>query len=81
MIITFTSSSYDSSNVIHQIILTSASIISSTTDAASFTSTGVRSCHHVTEKIMFFAQSRLVSNNGFSIAFLAASIALFSHAP
>jgi len=81
IIVTFTSSSYDSSNVIHHIIFTSLSIISSTTDAASFTSTGVRSCHHVTANIIFFALSKLVSSNGFSIAFLAASIALFSQAP
>jgi hypothetical protein len=81
MIVTFTSSSYDSSKVIPQIIFTSESIISSTTEAASLTSTGVRSCHPVTAKIMFLALSKFVSNKGFSIAFLAASIALFSQAP
>jgi hypothetical protein len=31
--------------------------------------------------MIFFALSRFVSNNGFSIAFLAASTALFSPAP
>jgi hypothetical protein len=70
-----------SSKVIPQKKLASGSIISSTMEAASLTSVGVRSCQPETAKIIFLAQSRFVSNNGFSIAFLAASTALFSHAP
>jgi hypothetical protein len=55
-------------------------MISSTTAAASFTSIGVKSYHHVTANIMLLAQSKFSSSKGFSIAFLAASTALFSHA-
>jgi len=62
-------------------MFTSLSIISSITLAASCTSVGVRSVHHATAKIILLALSIFVSNNGFSIAFLAASTALFSHAP
>jgi hypothetical protein len=80
IIVTCTSSSILSSKLIPQIIFTSGSIISSITLAASCTSVGVRSVHHDTANIILFALSILVSNNGFSIAFLAASTALFSPA-
>jgi len=81
MMVTFTSSSILSSKVIHRKKLTSGSMISSTTAAASLTSAGVRSCPPDTANIMLFAPSKFSSNNGFSIAFLAASTALFSPAP
>jgi len=81
IIVTLTSSSYEGSRVIHRTKLTFSSKISSITFAASCTSIGVRSSHHVTAKIILFAPSRFVSNNGFSIACLAASTALFSHFP
>ncbi|OQB42305.1 MAG: hypothetical protein BWY04_00371 [candidate division CPR1 bacterium ADurb.Bin160] len=55
--------------------------MSSITLAASCTSVGVRSSPHATANITFLALSIFVSSNGFSIAFLAASTALFSHAP
>ncbi|MFZ5341979.1 MAG: hypothetical protein ACOZBL_05710 [Patescibacteria group bacterium] len=60
-------------------ILASESAISSTILAASCTSIGVKSSHHVTAKIIFFAHSKLASKSGLSIALLAASTALFSH--
>jgi hypothetical protein len=55
--------------------------IDSNSFAASCTSAGVKSSHPDTAKMTFFALSKFVSNNGFSIAFLAASTALFSPAP
>jgi len=81
MIVTCTSSSILSSKLIHQIIFTSGSMISSITLAASCTSVGVRSVPPDTANIILFALSIFVSNSGFAIAFLAASTALFSHAP
>jgi hypothetical protein len=59
-------------------MFTSASIISSTILAASCTSFGVRSGPQDTANMILFALSRFVSINGLSIAFLAASTALFS---
>jgi hypothetical protein len=49
--------------------------------AASCTSVGVKSDHPDTANMMLFALSKFVSINGLSIAFLAASTALFSPAP
>gem|GEM_PF-1520296 len=62
-------------------IFASSSATSSTIEAASCTSIGVRSSQPVTANTIFFAHSSLISNRGFSIACLVASKVLFSHSP